>query len=215
MELFLNEITVSGFLNALGSDAPAPGGGAASGLSGSLAAALGKMVADLTLKRKKYEDFWDLAKNASDILAVKIETFRILAEEDARAYTNYSKALALPKETEEEKATRKNALNEAILFSTDVPCRVISTALETLPVLENLYGKSNKTCMGDLAAAAEELNTACKIAWLNVLANVPYLPDAEVANKIMTEKKLLLDEVSKRCSALYDAVEKDIIKALN
>lgn len=215
MELHLKEMPVADFLNALGSDAPAPGGGAASGLSGALAAALGKMVADLTIKRKKYEQYHDLAKDASSALTLLIDDFRTLSEEDARAYTRYSEAIALPKNNHEEIEKRKCALNQAILFSTEVPCRVIDKSLETVKILELLYGKSNKTCMGDLAAAAEELNTACKLAWLNILANMPYFPDSKDGAGIMKEKRILLDEIQNRCSALYSKVETDILNLFN
>ena len=213
MELHLKEMPVDDFLNALGSDTPAPGGGAASGLSGALAAALGKMVADLTIKRKKYEQYHELAKDASSALAILIDDFRTLSEEDTKAYMRYSEAIALPKNNEEEIEKRKSALNQAILYSTEVPCRVIDKAMETVKTLEMLYGKSNKTCMGDLAAAAEELNTACKLAWLNVLANLPYLPDPKDAHRIMKEKRSLLDEIQSRCSDLYSKVENDILNS--
>ena len=214
MELNFEELTIGSFLNLLGSDSPAPGGGAVSGLSGALAAACGKMVADLTLTRKKYEQFHDIAKEASDLLAEKIKAFQILAQEDAKAYSRYTSALALPKETDQEKAVRKDALSQAIRFSTEVPCKVIALALETVPVLESLYGRSNQTCMGDLAAAAEELQAACDIAWLNVLANLPYLPDAEEAERIRIDQKLLLTQIRKRCISLYAAVEDDLIASV-
>lgn len=102
MESGFSERTLSAFLGDLGSNSPAPGGGAAAGVSGALGAALGKMVAELTLGKQKYAAYSETAQNASEALTPLIERFFLLADDDAKAYLGYRNALALPKASEEE-----------------------------------------------------------------------------------------------------------------
>ena len=199
--------TVQDFLAALGSDASAPGGGAAAGLSGALGAALGRMVAELTHTREKYAAFADGAKAASSALLPLAERMLSLADADALAYAGYMDALALPKATENEKTVRRVAMQAAILRATEVPCGVIDTCLLILRQLEALIDRSNPTCAGDLAAAAAELTAAAKIAWLNVLANLPYWKDKEAAKAVRAEVQTKLDTLYTRCDALYSHIE--------
>lgn len=210
MELQLADRTIQSFLSALGSRLPAPGGGAAAGLSGALGAALGRMVAELTLGREKYAALSEHAKQASAALEPLIARFADLADADAAAYDGYMAALALPKTTEAEKQTRKAALQQAIHHATKVPCEVIDSAIETVMILEPLYGRSNPTCVGDLAAGAAELECAAKIAWLNILANLPYFSDREEAKTVLREQRTRLEALLERCDALYQMIEVDV-----
>ena len=203
MKTQINEMRIQTFLNALGSNSPAPGGGAAAGLSGALGAALGKMVAELTVGKQKYAAFSDHAQAVSDRLSLLMDRFALLADTDAAAYSGYMDALALPKETEAQKTERRAALQEAVHRATDVPCRVIEACGETVDLLASLHRCSNPTCAGDLAAGAAEIETAAKIAWLNVLANLPYFSDRTEAERIQADFRAMLSDLCGRCGALY------------
>ena len=206
--------SLQSFLMRLGSDAPAPGGGAAAGVSGALGAALGRMVAELTRGRKKYAAFEEKAEQASEALLSDIEWFSRLADADAAAYDGYMTALALPKETEEEQAERKEALQRAIHTATKVPCTVLEASLETISTIQTLYGRSNRTCVGDLAAAAACLKSAGWMAWLNVLANLPYFEDRNEALQIFETQKAALGELTSRCDALYHRIAQELSEKL-
>lgn len=210
MESGFSERTLSAFLGDLGSNSPAPGGGAAAGVSGALGAALGKMVAELTLGKQKYAAYSETAQNASEALTPLIERFFLLADDDAKAYLGYRNALALPKASEEEQLARKAAMQIAIHYATEVPCRVIAAGMETIVILEQLCGNSNPTCSGDLAAAAAEIAAAGKIAWLNVLANLPYFSDRAEAQTICAKQKATLTALCDRCERLYDTIAADL-----
>ncbi|MBR0081355.1 MAG: cyclodeaminase/cyclohydrolase family protein [Clostridia bacterium] len=206
--------SLQSFLMRLGSDAPAPGGGAAAGVSGALGAALGRMVAELTRGRAKYAAFEADAVAASDALLPLIEQFCQLADADAAAYDGYMAALAMPKGTDKEQAERKAALQRAIHVATDVPCAVMEASQKTVSLLESLYGRSNRTCVGDLAAAAACLRTSAKTAWLNVLANLPYFADWEEAQQLFEKQQAALSELTARCDALYDRIARELAEKL-
>ncbi len=204
------DTTFGSFLRDLGSDLPAPGGGAVSGISGALGASLGRMVASLTVGRKKYEAYSENTAKCIDQLTVMTQIFMDLAAKDASAYTGYMQAVSLPKNTEEEAAARSQAMQKAIRNSAAIPYNTIRACSETLLLIESLYGKSNKTCVGDLAAGAAELACAAKLAWLNVLANLPYFDNHEDASALYTDAKDSLESVVKRASDLYASIEHEL-----
>lgn len=206
--------TFGSFLSDLGSDLPAPGGGAVSGISGALGAALGQMVASLTRGRKKYEAYSDNTKQCMERLTDMIPLFMELSAEDASAYSGYMKAAAMPKETENEIASRTEAMQNAIRNSADIPYKTLIACSDTLQAIESLYGKSNRTCVGDLAAGAMELSSAARIAWLNVLANLPYFGDHDAAKRLYSEAYDIYQSVIKRASELYAAIEHDLAMKL-
>ncbi len=109
----LSELTVREFANLLGSDAPAPGGGSAAALAGSLGAALSAMVSALTLGRKKYADVQELAQEGFERASALKEDFLTAMEKDTVVFNSFSAAMAMPKESPEEKAARAAAIAAA------------------------------------------------------------------------------------------------------
>ena len=97
----LSELTVRSFANLLGSDAPAPGGGSAAALAGSMGAALSAMVSALTLGRKKYAESQELAQEGFDEASALKEDFLAAMERDTEVFNAFSAAMGLPKETPE------------------------------------------------------------------------------------------------------------------
>ena len=91
------------FLEELSSAAPVPGGGGASAAVGAFAAALGLMVANLTIGKKKYKDVENQMEESKKSLEFLKEKLIRLTDQDAEAFIPLAEAYSLPKETEEEK----------------------------------------------------------------------------------------------------------------
>ena len=175
----LTEMKVTDYLNLLKSEAPAPGGGSASALSGAQGMALTLMVANLTLSKEKYETWHE---GCSDTLlkgTALYEDLVDLVDLDTQAYNRVSEAYRLPKESEEEKACRSSAIAAANLEATEIPFCVMKAALEGLRWTKGLVGQSNPNAASDLGVAAACLETAVKGAWLNVCINLPGVKDLE------------------------------------
>ncbi len=206
--------TFGSFLSDLGSELPAPGGGAVSGISGAFGAALGKMVASLTCGKKKYEAYSDNTRQCIECLEDMIPLFMDLSADDASAYSGYLRAASMPKGTETEIALRAEAMQSAIRNSANIPYKTLIACSNTLQAIEQLYGKSNQTCVGDLAAGAMELSTAARIAWLNVLANLPYFDDQDIAKKLYSDAFEIYQSVIKRGAELFAAIEHDLTMKL-
>ena len=117
----LIDMTVTDFTQLTSSDAPAPGGGSISALAGSLAASLEEMVARLTIGREKYAVAEaDMIKVRDEAMAIKEELLAAV-DKDTESFNQYMDALKLPKNTEEEKAARRAAMQEGLKAAALVP----------------------------------------------------------------------------------------------
>ena len=176
----LTDMTINDYLKLLASDAPAPGGGSVSALSAAQGAALVAMVCDLTIPKEKYAADKELCKQVKeDILAVFAELVRGI-DKDTQAYNRVSAAFKLPKETEEQKAARSAAIQEATIEATRVPYETMELCLRGLDVTARAVGRSNPNAASDLGVAALNLLAGLKGAYLNVRINLPAIKDENV-----------------------------------
>ena len=113
--------TVEEFVKITASDAPAPGGGSISALAGALAAALGQMVANLTVGRKKYAAVDEEMRQLLPELARQQQALLEAVDEDSRAFDQYMDALSMPKDTPEQQEARKNAMQAGLKAAAQVP----------------------------------------------------------------------------------------------
>ncbi len=202
----LSELTVRSFANLLGSDAPAPGGGSAAALAGSLGAALSAMVSALTLGRKKYAESQDLAREGYEQASALKEAFLEAMERDTEAFNIFSAAMALPRETAEEKAARTEAMQKALHACIASPLRMMELSLEAIRLTETLLGKTNVNALSDLGVAALMLEAAVRGAWLNVRINLGSLKDQAAAEDYRRRGEELLNDTEVLTQAVYQRV---------
>ena len=177
------EMTVREFQAALASSSPTPGGGTGAAISLGQASALTIMVCDLTIGKDKWSEGWPIAEK-SMLLAVKIMTRAgELADEDSDAFDDVMQSFRLPKDTEEQKTSRREAIREATLVATEKPFETAKLALDLLAVLPELAEKGNGNAVSDVGVAGLLASAACKGALFNVDINLPGLPD-EMAQEI-------------------------------
>ncbi len=207
----LQKLNLTEYCDLLGSDAPAPGGGSAAALSGAQGAALSAMVCALTLGRKKYAEFQELAEEGFQQASEQKSAFLSLMEADTEAYNGFRAAVSLPKQTDAEKAARKAEMEKAAVGCTLVPAKIMFQAVITLELTRSLLGKTNQNAVSDLGVAALNLKAALIGAWLNVKINLPGLPNEAMAADFRHEGEVLL----KRGSALADEIVKAVEDALS
>jgi formiminotetrahydrofolate cyclodeaminase len=171
------------FLDALGSSAPTPGGGAASALVGALAAALAEMVAQLTIGRPKYAAVEERAQT------VLRETQRLrsellaLVDEDAQAYGGVAAAYALPKGTDDERRARDEAIQATLQKAMQPPLQIMERGCDVLRLAEEIAEIGNSTVASDAGCAALLGEAAARAAGLNVMANAVLLRDERIAGE--------------------------------
>ncbi len=189
------------FLDDLASAAPTPGGGAAAAVLGATGAALGEMVGNLTVGKKKYASVEGQVK--ADLAALTPLRAELLTmfEEDARAFEGFGAAMALPKTTPEETAARKVAMQKALKAATESPAKTAELGLQALRRVHAIAQVGNKHAISDCGVGALSLFAAVNAAVLNMRINLPGIEDPDfkgkygkLAEEYASEAKRLLDE---------------------
>ena len=169
--------TLSAFEAAVKSSDPTPGGGTVAAVALGQAAALLSMVADLTLASERWADAHEAAENAKSAAHEVMPIAANLADADAHAYDEVVAAFKLPKNTEEEKLSRKNAIRAATLVAAEVPFETAEQACALLPHVLAMAEHGNSNAASDAGVASLMATAAAKGAVFNVLINLNALPD--------------------------------------
>ena len=206
----LAELKTSEFVDLLASDAPAPGGGSAAALEGALGAALTAMVCGLTVGKKKYAEFQELAESAQAKATDLKARFVDVMDRDTEAFNVVSAAFGMPKATDEEKAARSAAIQKGLEGCTKTPFEMMELAVETLELTASILGKSNDSAASDLGVSALSLRAAIQGAWLNVLINIGSLKNKELAEDYRKKGEALLAKALPLADQIYDTVVKSM-----
>ena len=204
----LAELKTAEFVDLLASDAPAPGGGSAAALEGALGAALTAMVCGLTVGKKKYAEFQELAEEAQKKATDLKARFVDVMDRDTEAFNVVSAAFGMPKETDEEKAARSAAIQKGLEGCTKTPFEMMELAVETLELTASILGKSNDSAASDLGVSALSLRAAIQGAWLNVLINIGSLKNKELAEDYRAKGEALLAKALHLADEIYSTVVK-------
>ena len=183
----LVDLNVTAFLDKTASNEPVPGGGSISALNAAIAAALGTMVTNLTIGRKKYADKDEDMKAAAEKLNAMRDRFVELIDLDSEAYDVVFAAFKLPKETEEEKAHRAAVIEEATKHAAEVPMEVARTALAAMPTILYIGQNGNANAITDSCVAMMCCRTAVRGALLNVRINLAGLNDEAYIERMKAE----------------------------
>ena len=183
----LVDLTCTGFCEETASESPAPGGGSVSAYMGALAASLGTMVANLTGGKAAYDDEWE---KFSDVAVhgqqIKNELLH-LVDEDTNAFNKIMNAFGLPKKTDEEKAARSAAIQEATKFATEVPFHTMQKSMEAFEVCRAMVEWGNPASVTDGGVGALAARSAVMGAHLNVKINASSLKDEAFKNDILAK----------------------------
>lgn len=196
------EQTCQGFLDALASKAPVPGGGGASALVGALGAALCTMVGNYTVGKKKYadveEDVKALMAKAEDIRA------RLLAlvDADAEAFEPLSKAYAIPKDDPSREAVMEKCLQDAAA----TPMAILRLSCEAIDLHREMLDKGSVIMLSDVGTGVVFCQSALQGAALNVRVNTKSMTDRAFAQAMDEEVDALVEKYSVIARQVYDAV---------
>jgi formiminotetrahydrofolate cyclodeaminase len=175
------------FLARLASPDPLSGGGSAAAHAGSLAAALGEMMAGLTEGREKFARQDSLVRKIHRELSEKRNELQGLIQQDSKAFQALLEAIRMPKRSEAEKAAREETVERATRRATETPLWTAQASFGTLERLRILIeiGNSNARC--DVAVGAQLAFASIKGARFNILANISGLRDKAFAESCRNE----------------------------
>ena len=191
------------FVDALASSASAPGGGAACAYAGVFATCLASMVANLTVGREKYAAVEsDMTARLDDLAGLRAR-LEELVDDDEAAFSAVSQAYGMPRATDEEKAARTDAIQQALYFACEVPLEVVQISAQVAEIARFMALSGNKNVLADAGACASLARAAGQGASLMVLVNVRSMRDADRAAAYETDMTQALDALN----ALADEVE--------
>ncbi|MBR6800817.1 MAG: cyclodeaminase/cyclohydrolase family protein [Eubacteriaceae bacterium] len=195
------------FVNESFSKSPTPGGGAVSAIAASLGAALGGMVCNLTIGKKKYAIHEERLEDIIGKLRVLTDEMMSFVDKDAENFIPLSKAYALPSSTEEEKENKKKAINAAIEIACEVPKEIVKKSYEAIVLLENLSDKCSPLVISDVGVGVLLLKSGLVGGWMNVLVNIMMFDDEDYARNIKNELMPLVTYGTIVCDRVYKYVE--------
>ncbi len=175
------------FLARVAAGTPTPGGGCVSALAGALAASLTRMVANLTIGKKGYEEVEGEMREIEAALTHLEEELLELAVQDAAAFDAIMAAYRLPRKTAEDKAARRQVLQEATREATRVPLATAERTVKVLEFLAQVSSRGNVNALTDAVVGAHLALAAVRGAAANVRVNVDTLDDAGLAEQFRTQ----------------------------
>jgi len=176
-------------LDAFASSDPVPGGGSASAVAGALGVSLLMMVAGMPkTKTGAPEETTDLAEAAARLRPLR-DRLTMLVDKDSEAYNRVVAAFKLPKSTDDEKATRRNAIQAATRQATEVPLETMRAGRDALRHAVIVARNGNRNATSDVGVALELLLGAVKGAGLNVDINLGALSDQAYVERARWERQ--------------------------
>ncbi|UCD92026.1 MAG: cyclodeaminase/cyclohydrolase family protein [Methanobacteriota archaeon] len=182
------------FLKSVCTSSPTPGGGSVAALCGALSASLSAMVCNLTIGKDKYKD---VRKEMERVLADSsrlVERLTELIDEDAEAYESVIASLRLPKETDEEKEKRMEAMQSAFRRAIAVPYEVMELSLEAMRLAHTVARKGNEGAVSDSGSGAMMAFAALHAASMNVRINLKEIMDKEFMEDVEGKLRKMEEE---------------------
>lgn len=201
----LKNLGLEPFLDQLASSEPVPGGGSVAALSSALASALGAMVANLTVGKKNYEEVSDKMQLIAEKMNTQKTHFVNMIDKDANSFDSVMKAFKLPKETDDEKAARAQAIQEGMKYAATVPYEVAEVTHLLFEDLKELVVYGNKNAQTDALVATMMARTAILSALYNVKINLESIKDETFVSEMqlkVSQLEILAQEKEKEIRAL-------------
>ena len=202
----VESMTIQEFLDVLSSKEPVPGGGGASALAGALGNALGQMVANLTIGKKKYALVEDEIKELAERMKGIQGQFSALADQDAKVFAPLAKCYSLPSGTEEEKAYKAEVMEARLLDASLVPMEIMEKASEMLEIMDILADKGSRMAVSDVGVGVQFIRTALLVAVMNVYINTKSMKNREKAEEMNEKAERLIKEGTEAADRIYQKV---------
>jgi glutamate formiminotransferase/formiminotetrahydrofolate cyclodeaminase len=199
----LKDLNVAAFVDELSRESPAPGGGSVAALCAALSVALTSMVANLTFAKKGFEASRPLMNDlAGQAQKLKAE-FIAAIDDDTKAFNSIGAARKLPKDTDDNKRLRDQAIEQANKDATMVPLLVLEKAVQAIEIAEMVASKGNPNTLSDAGVAGLTARAAADGALYNVLINLQSLSDQTFTSAIRQRALMAAEQVRQKAEMLH------------
>lgn len=187
----LIDFTVADFSEETASESPAPGGGSISAYVGALGVSLGTMVANLSSHKAGWDEKWEYFSDWAVIGQQYKNKLLYLVDEDTHAFNKIIESFRLPKNTPEELAIRKNAIEEATKYATEIPFQVMETAYKSMEVMQEMLKTGLQSSLSDAGVGILCARTAVVGAYFNVRINAKSIKNRSFADDILSKAAIV------------------------
>ena len=206
----LAQMTLEAFTRETASESAAPGGGSISASMGAFAAALATMVANLSAHKRGWDARWKEFSDVAEEGQKLVDQLLLLIDEDTAAFNRIMDCFSMPKGTDEEKAARAKALEEATLYAAQVPLKTMEASLKALPLALQMAKTGNPASASDAGVAALAAVAGIQGACLNVRINAASLKDKAPAQPLLDRADAIVKEALSLQAQVLEAVDKNI-----
>ncbi len=193
----LIDFTVKGFAEETAGESMAPGGGSISAYVGALGVSLGTMVANLSAHKSGWDAKWEFYSD----WAVKGQAYKnkllFLVDEDTNAFNKIIDGFRMPKSNNEEIEARKEAIENATKYATEIPFQVMETAYNSMEVMQAMITEGMQTSLSDAGVGILCARTAVIGAYFNVRINAKDIKDSVFADEILDKAKTVYNKTIK------------------
>ena len=183
----LIDFTVKGFADETASESMAPGGGSIAAYVGTLGVSLGTMVANLSAHKSGWDDKWNYFSDWAEKGQKYKNELLFLVDEDTNAFNKIIDGFRMPKTTEEEIENRKNAIEDATKYATEIPFKVMQTAHDSIEVMIEMMKNGIKNSLSDAGVGVLCAKTAVTGGYFNVRINAKDIKDRVFAEEIIAK----------------------------
>lgn len=208
----LVDLTLKGFTEETASESPAPGGGSISAAMGAMGVALGTMVANLSAHKAGWDDRWEEFSVWADKGKTYMDQLIALIDEDTNAFNKIMDAFGLPKETEVEKAARKQAIQDATLYAIEIPYKVMELSFQSMEVMKAMAEIGNPNSVSDAGVGALAARSAVMGAFLNVKINAEGLDDKSKVEEFIQKGQQIVEKAQALEHQILEIVTRKIQK---
>jgi len=206
----LIDMNLHKFADETASESPAPGGGSIAAYIGTLGAALGTMVANLSSHKRGWDDRWEYFSQWAQTGERLKNDLLYLVDADTTAFNGILTAMRLPKSNEDESTARNAAIEIATKEAIQVPWRIMETACHIYPLLMEMANNGMTQSISDIGVGALSTHTAIQGAWLNVQINCKSLNDGAYKEDILARGLKLVSESARLSEAVMKIVDEKI-----
>ena len=201
------DLTVSAFLDALAHSDPTPGGGTAAAIAGAMGTALLIMVAGLSKSRTGADEERVALAEAAAALKSTRERLTALADADTDAFNQVMAAYRLPKSTDQEKAARTDAIQQALKAATSAPLETLRVAGEAMRIAQTVAQHGNRSAASDVGVGVGLLEAAAQGAAANVRINLGSLKDDAFTSSAVSDVERIGKELAANATAARSHLE--------
>lgn len=194
------------YIKELASKAPVPGGGGASAVAGALSAALSSMVCNFTVGKKSFAAVEEDIKNILSDMNKHMESFIKFSDKDAEVFYPLSQAYGFKPQNEEEKSLHEANMEKLLFDAAIVPLDIMKEANSMLNSIDFLAKKGSKLAISDAGVAVGLLRSAVCGAMMNVVINVKYMKDRDIAQRLLDEASEILEDTMNKSDIIYREV---------